>query len=421
MKTSLFSRLILAIVRATIAWFGLAACTLLAQTPPNLKIAFIGDQGSGKNARAVLELIKAENAHAVMHQGDLDYGNKPVAWDTLITTVLGADFPYFATIGNHDRSHWSRVNGYQEHIKNRLTRAGVTWEGDLGVQSALHYQGIFIVQVAPDVLGTGHDAFIRDQLAADNSIWSICSWHKNQHLMQVGGKSDEAGWEVYEESRKGGAIIATAHEHSYSRTHLLSDMINQTVASRSDTLVLSKGETFVFVSGLGGNGIRNQEQSGDWWGSIYTSTQNANYGALFGVFNVDGQPNLATFYFKDVAGNVADSFAVRSEVGELLTTTPDSPHTLPAQIALEQNYPNPFNPATTIRFRLAKTAEIKLWISNSLGQLIRTLGAGKMPVGEHEVIWDGRDNDGFMVPSGTYFYRLESEGEVQTKKLVLVQ
>jgi hypothetical protein len=139
--------------------------------------------------------------------------------------------------------------------------------------------------------------------------------------MQVGGKSDEAGWGVYEESRRGGAIIATGHEHSYSRTHLLSSMKNQTVDSTEETLMLQmddpstpedEGRSFVSVSGLGGKSVRDQERDGDWWASVYTSTQNATHGALFGVFNFGGDPDLAYFYFKDIEGNVVDEFLVRS-------------------------------------------------------------------------------------------------------------
>jgi hypothetical protein len=130
---------------------------------------------------------------------------------------------------------------------------------------------------------------------------------------------------------------------------------------------------------------------------------------------------VATFYFKDITGAIVDSFTVRSEVEEVITATPDNPHTLPAQIALEQNYPNPFNPSITIRFWLDRPAWMRLTVSNSLGQLIRTLHDGEMPAGEHEKNWDSRDNQRFLVPSGTYFYRLESEGEIQTRKLVLVE
>jgi hypothetical protein len=306
---------------------GVSAHSLPAQssgeTPANFKIAFIGDQGWGSDAQAVLNLIKSEGAHAVLHQGDFDYRDDPAAWDARINDILGTRFPYFASIGNHDKDEWSEGDGYQRYLRDRLNRLGITWDGDLGVKSSLRYKGIFIVLVAPGIMGSGHDMYIRHKLGADTSVWSICSWHKNMQNMQVGGKSDETGWEVYEESRNGGAIVATAHEHSYSRTHLLSSMMNQTVASTSNTFAITKGQTFVFVSGLGGKSIRDQERclpstppygcKGEW-ASIYTSDQNANYGALFGVFNLDGVPNRAKFYFKDIDGKVVDEFFVISNV-----------------------------------------------------------------------------------------------------------
>ncbi|MGH7674300.1 MAG: Ig-like domain-containing protein [Gemmatimonadales bacterium] len=71
-------------------------------TLPNLKIAFIGDQDNGSDAVAVLQLIENEGAHVVLHQGDFDYADNPTDWDNRITSVLGASFPYFASVGNHD-------------------------------------------------------------------------------------------------------------------------------------------------------------------------------------------------------------------------------------------------------------------------------------------------------------------------------
>jgi hypothetical protein len=403
---------------------------LAAQTPANFKIAFIGDQGLGNEARAVLNLIKSEGAQAVLHQGDFDYEDDPAAWEAQINDVLGANFPYFASAGNHDEAEWE---GYQQYMESRLNRLGITWDGDLGAKSSLYYRGIFIILVAPgvDVPGSGHDVYIRDKLAADNSIWSLCSWHKNMEAMQVGGKEDETGWGVYEEATKGGAIIATGHEHSYSRTHLLNNPRNQTVISRSDTLVLTKGESFVFVSGLGGYSIREQELEGNWWASIYTSDQSANYGALFGTFNVNGIPNLATFYFKDIDGNIVDRFAVISKVEGSTTGVDEPPTNIVSSFTLEQNYPNPFwseatsrfagNPSTTIRFRLTKAAPTKLTILNLMGQPVRTLFVGELAAGERVIEWDGRDDAGALVPSASYIYRLESGGEVQSKGLMFLK
>lgn len=296
-------------------------------TTANLKIAFMGDQALGPNSVAVLNLIKTEGAQAVLHSGDLEYTDNPAAWEAQINSVLGPDFPYFVAIGNHDELAWNGPNGYQQYLISRFNRLGIGWSGNPGVQSTFHYRGLFFVITAPGI-GNGFDngnnpTYIRDQLAADNSVWSICTWHKNMKQMQVGGKEDETGWPVYEEARKGGAIMATAHEHSYSRTHLLSSMINQTIASTGNTMTLTKGNSFAFVSGLGGHSVRPQILSGAWWASISAATclsgdqvcqPNAKLGALFGVFNVDGQPNKAFFYFKDISGRIVDSFTVISDI-----------------------------------------------------------------------------------------------------------
>lgn len=316
---------VLASLTLSLLWSASAA-SVQATPPANFKVAFVGDQGLNTNAVAVLNLIKSEGAQAVLHSGDFDYADNPAAWEAQINGVLGADFPYFATIGNHDMAAWRGSGGYQQYLTNRFNRLGVSWEGDLGVQSSFHYRGIFFVLTAPGLAGFDSgvsDIYIKERLAADRSLWSVCSWHTNMRLMQAGGKPDEAGWGVYEEARKGGAIIATAHEHSYSRTHLLSSMSSQTVASTSNTLTLTKGQSFAFVSGLAGLSIRPQLISGDWWANIYASTclsgdpacrPGATHGALFGVFNVDGRPDKAFFYFKDIDGRVVDSFTLISGV-----------------------------------------------------------------------------------------------------------
>jgi hypothetical protein len=284
-----------------------------------LIVAFIGDQGLTKNARAVLRMIKAEGADLVLHLGDLDYGDDPSAWDAMITKVLGADFPVFVAAGNHD-DRWYGPEGYQDKLEERLSRIpDATCSGDLGVQSACTFRGLFFILSS---IGTipgvpdhpKHVVYLRDQLARSDAIWRICAWHKNQTLMQVGGKEDEVGWQPYEVCREGGAIVATAHEHSYSRTHLLDDFKTQSVASTSDTLVIDEGESFVFVSGLGGHSIRDQERDGPWWASIYTSDQGARFGALFCEFFATGEPERARCYFKDIDGNVPDRFELISAV-----------------------------------------------------------------------------------------------------------
>jgi len=294
------------------------------ETPPEFKVAFLGDQGLGGDAEAVLRLVRDEGAEAVLHLGDFDYANDPAAWEAQIDSVLGREFPYFACVGNHDARRFFGPGGYQERLAARMRRLGIPWEGILGVRSSFRYRGILVVTTAPGVFGNGdllYAGYIRRELAWDDSLWSIAGWHQNMRAMQVGGKGNTTGWGVYEASRRGGAIIATAHEHSYSRTHLLADVSDQVVASTAEPLALAaddpatredEGRSFVFVSGLGGESVRDQERGGPWWASIYTSDQGARPGALFGVFHHRGDPRLARFYFKDIEGNVADEFLVES-------------------------------------------------------------------------------------------------------------
>jgi hypothetical protein len=139
--------------------------------------------------------------------------------------------------------------------------------------------------------------------------------------MQVGGKTDEMGWDVYETCRQLGAIIETGHEHSYSRTKTLTNMTSQVVdasCSTPGTLCLGPGRTFANVTGLGGNSVRDQLRclpstypygcNGEW-AFIYTNQQNATHGAQFITFN-DGAPNRATGYFKTVTGQTVDTFTI---------------------------------------------------------------------------------------------------------------
>ncbi len=309
-----------------------------AVPPPGFTVAFFGDQGLGADAVAVLELVATEGADAVVHSGDFDYSNDPDAWDAQISSVLGGCFPYFASAGNHDDgASYYGPGGYQEKLAARMDCLGIPWDGDLGVRSSHTYLGVFFVFTSPALFGADGDAvhapYIRDQFLHSDAIWRISSWHVLMEAMQVGGKYDQSGWGVYEESRRGGAVIATAHEHSYGRTHALRNCEAREVASFESTFSIHRddpgtttdeGVTFVHHNGLGGMSIRDQERcfptqppygcDGEW-ASIYATQQSALHGALFGVFNHGGDPCRARFYFKDIAGKVIDEFFVDSTLG----------------------------------------------------------------------------------------------------------
>ncbi len=91
------------------------------------------------------------------------------------------------------------------------------------------------------------------------------------------------------------------------------------------------------------------------------------------------------------------------------------------QYMLEPNYPNPFNPQTTISFTLKQSGYTTLEIFNIRGQKLSTLVSEHMPAGTHKVIWDGRDQSGRMMPSGTYLYRLQVNDFQKMRKMMLIK
>jgi hypothetical protein len=96
--------------------------------------------------------------------------------------------------------------------------------------------------------------------------------------------------------------------------------------------------------------------------------------------------------------------------------------TTPNAFALHPAVPNPFNPLTTIRFDLPEAVRVSLQIYNLSGQLVHSLvGASKLDAGRHEVTWNGQDQFGRGVSSGTYFYRLTAGDYVETRRMVLVR
>jgi flagellar hook assembly protein FlgD len=101
---------------------------------------------------------------------------------------------------------------------------------------------------------------------------------------------------------------------------------------------------------------------------------------------------------------------------------------IPNVYSLGQNYPNPFNPITTIPFQVSSSqspahtpVHTTLVVYNILGQKVKTLFEDKVLSGIYEVIWDGKNDKGSEVTSGIYFYRLETGGFRQTKKMILLR
>jgi hypothetical protein len=98
----------------------------------------------------------------------------------------------------------------------------------------------------------------------------------------------------------------------------------------------------------------------------------------------------------------------------------DAPQ-LPTEYSLSQNYPNPFNPTTEVQFTVPDKSNVNIVIYNMLGQQVRTLYSGEAQQGTYTIRWDGLNNSGVKMSSGTYIYRMTANDFVQSKKMVLLK
>lgn len=88
---------------------------------------------------------------------------------------------------------------------------------------------------------------------------------------------------------------------------------------------------------------------------------------------------------------------------------------------LKQNFPNPFNPSTEIVFQIVKPGIVKLKVYDILGREVMTLVDEELNNGTYTVPWFGENNLGEQLSSGVYFYRIETDDFIQTKKMILLR
>jgi hypothetical protein len=102
--------------------------------------------------------------------------------------------------------------------------------------------------------------------------------------------------------------------------------------------------------------------------------------------------------------------------GNGATEVDPSNNNLPYEFDLEQNYPNPFNPSTTISFTIPTSSLVTLKVFDILGNEIQNLINEQMPEGNYKIEFNAAN-----LPSGIYFYRLQNESFIRTRKMVLLK
>ena len=94
--------------------------------------------------------------------------------------------------------------------------------------------------------------------------------------------------------------------------------------------------------------------------------------------------------------------------------------TIPNEFSLEQNYPNPFNPSTTFRFSTPKDGLVRFTVHDLLGRVVYSENRNLL-AGNYSFTWEGQNQLNQQVVSGVYFLRMEAEGFIQTRKMLMMK
>ncbi len=128
------------------------------------------------------------------------------------------------------------------------------------------------------------------------------------------------------------------------------------------------------------------------------------------------------FYDAGVKAIYDDGTSELAEINFQYTGITGVENILPFINKLNGNYPNPFNPVTTISFSVTQTSQfVTLEVFNLKGQKVKTLIDEKMPAGNHQVVWDGKNKNSKSVSSGIYFYKMNTGEFSSIRKMILMK
>ncbi len=156
------------------------------------------------------------------------------------------------------------------------------------------------------------------------------------------------------------------------------------------------------------------------WSTIDGGGATPSAGGIYSLGGTAGQPDAGTAMggIYAIQGGFWYSGLLATGVGD--EPLPDET-VLPLTFRMYDAAPNPFNPRTQIAFDLPRAGTVRLAVYDLRGGLVRTLETGTLPAGHHVRNWDGTDNDGATVASGTYIMTIDAGDYHARKKGVLLK
>ncbi len=150
--------------------------------------------------------------------------------------------------------------------------------------------------------------------------------------------------------------------------------------------------------------VRIETQAGDQTFVVWDSLQTQSF-----VLNVAAPPNRVVLD--------PDDWSIKEVLNESAVQDAATNPTGPALWCM----PNPFDRFTTIGFSMVEAGPVRLRVFDLSGRLVRSLLDQRLGPGEHRVAWDGRGEDGSLLPSGMYLQRLDRDGRSSYSRVLRIR
>lgn len=272
-------------------------------------------------------------------------------------------------------------------------RAAPTYNPEIKCENAKIYHNTFI----------GYRAVV--QFAANNDLWWDFEFYNNIFYSRLLYPIRDSG--IHEEGNKfdGNLYFRFSHQYLIRRWNDVTD-------GNYSTLLEAKNSPRGLLSGWEEHGIEGDPL---FMGIIPPVSNGSlpitNLQMTSPAINSGIQIDTTFPDVFEILDGMPDIGAI-----EYSTTSIENQGAYINSFTLLQNYPNPFNPTTKIKFDIPKSGIVKLVIYDILGREVSRLVNTKLTAGRYEMEWNA---GGYA--SGMYFYRLETDGFVQTKKMMLVK
>jgi len=299
----------------------------------------VGDSGTEKEARQVMELSKFD---ALLHLGDFDYNCEP---DKYFNKIMDSQrtYQFMGVLGNHEgysecqeKSDRFKSNVYSEMVHQTKNKEVSCVFSESKWMWSCKYNNVRVIGLSSGVNGADKNpeqlAFLKKHLSSATEDWKICCWHFYDDYYHTGKYHDsehknivsKEGDSFYDYCKDHGAIIFSAHDHVYARTHVMSLFKKPVIdtfdkATGEEIVQIRNGASFNILNGAGGYEMyieQGEEKDYPHWQKTYakgSSGENANkYGGLFCRFNVGGNNRKAYCEFRRIntSNKVYDKFTI---------------------------------------------------------------------------------------------------------------